>query len=70
MATFAEPDRGEGSDSEERLSQGRLRPGTYLVRIYVDRDGKLAKDFRAELNADDQVGEIRSIVAGNPATVA
>ncbi|MGC1272325.1 MAG: hypothetical protein WBC44_01355 [Planctomycetaceae bacterium] len=35
-----------------------LPPGRYLVKIYVDRAGKLARDFRTELGEADLVGEI------------
>jgi len=48
---------GSPRDQENRRRQ-RLPAGKYLARIYVDVDGKLAKDYRAELGADDQVGEV------------
>lgn len=35
-----------------------LPPGKYLVRVYVDRAGKLARHWKAALGPDDCVGEI------------
>lgn len=41
-----------------RLTEGRLPAGRYLVRIFVDRTGKLERDFRTELGPEDLVAEI------------
>ncbi len=45
----------------ERAKAWRAKPvvpeGKYLLRVYVDADGKLAKDWTAELGASDYVGE-------------
>jgi hypothetical protein len=34
-----------------------LAPGKYLMKVYLDADDKLAKDWKAELNDDDYVGQ-------------
>lgn len=47
-----------GSEQAAKLTEGKLPAGEYLAKIYVDRDGKLAKDFRAELGPSDLVGEV------------
>jgi hypothetical protein len=53
--------RGSARAGEIRERQV-LPPGRYLVKVYVDRPGKLAKDFRAELGEEDLAGtiEVRS----------
>lgn len=38
--------------------QPRLPAGRYLVKIYIDRGGKLAKDYSAELDDSDLVGAV------------
>jgi len=45
-----------------KAGKGTLPPGRYLVKVYVDRDGKLAKDWRAALGEADYAGqaELRS----------
>lgn len=47
-----------GSARAERLAEQVLPPGRYLVRIHVDREQKLATDFRAEMGQEDFVGEV------------
>lgn len=46
------------SAQAKRLSDGRLPPGKYLMRIYIDTDDKLQKDPSAELGKDELVGEV------------
>lgn len=36
----------------------RLPPGRYLIKIYIDRTGKLAKDYTATLGDDDFIGQV------------
>ncbi|MEZ5944081.1 MAG: hypothetical protein R3C18_22035 [Planctomycetaceae bacterium] len=38
----------------------RLPPGRYLIKLYVDRTGKLQRNFTAELNEEDFVGEVEA----------
>ena len=47
-----------GSVWAEDMKSKRLPEGRYLVKLYIDRTGKLKKDFRAELGDEDLVGEI------------
>ncbi len=47
-----------GSDWAEAMKSKRLPSGRYLVKLYIDEDGKLESDFRAELGKEDLVGEI------------
>lgn len=47
------------SKQAAKLAEGKLPSGEYLAKVYVDREGKLAKDFRAELGPADLVGELR-----------
>ena len=42
----------------ELLRNQQLPAGRYLVKISVDRDSKLQKDFRNELTASDVVGQV------------
>ena len=44
--------------AHELLTRPSLTPGTYLVRIYVDRAGRLEKDWQAELGDGDFVGQV------------
>ncbi|MGE3809228.1 MAG: hypothetical protein AB7K24_31580, partial [Gemmataceae bacterium] len=37
--------------------QPALPPGRYLVRVFVDRTGKLEKDWQANLGPEDLVGQ-------------
>ncbi|MBI1900234.1 MAG: hypothetical protein HYS13_03840 [Planctomycetia bacterium] len=50
-------ERGTQRADEIRRTPALPR-GRYLVRIYVDKTGKLARDFKAELSAEDLVGEV------------
>jgi hypothetical protein len=47
------------SERGRRIDQTiNLPKGKYLVKVYVDREGKLAKDENALLGPDDLVGEV------------
>ena len=35
-----------------------LPPGRYLVKVHVDQDGRMARDWRALLGDDDFVGQV------------
>lgn len=39
-------------------SKKKLPPGKFLAKLYIDRTGKLEKDFTAKLSQDDFVGEV------------
>jgi hypothetical protein len=41
-----------------RSSKPTLPDGKYLLKVYVDADGKLAKDWKASLGADEFVGQV------------
>ena len=43
--------------AEEIRRTPKLPPGRYLLRIFVDRTGRLQKEYPAELGPDDIVGE-------------
>jgi len=47
-----------GSKEAKEIESRQLPPGRYLVRLYVDREGKLRKDFREELGEDEFVGQV------------
>ncbi len=47
-----------GSAWAEEIRSEKLPPGQYLVKLYVDRSGKLQKDFAAELGEQDFVGQV------------
>jgi hypothetical protein len=49
-----------GSERAKTWRAGRpaLPPGKYLVRVYVDRDDRLARDWKAVLGPGDCVGEV------------
>ena len=49
--------RGSQRATELQRSQ-QLPAGRYLVKISIDRDGKLQKDFRNELTDGDVVGQV------------
>lgn len=42
----------------EQIRNQRLPPGRYLVKLYIDRTGKLQEDFTAQLGEEDFVGEV------------
>ena len=44
--------------SEQMRNTPQLPAGRYLIKIYVDKERKLEKDFRAELEERDFVGEM------------
>ncbi|WDI41522.1 hypothetical protein [Bremerella sp. P1] len=46
------------SAQAKRLSDGKLPPGKYLMRIYIDAADKLQSDPSAELGKDELVGEV------------
>lgn len=47
-----------GSDRAAEIRERQtLPPGRYLAKVYVDRAGKLSQDFRAEMGAEELVGE-------------
>lgn len=48
----------DSARAKELLAQPTLPPGKYLVKIYVDRAGRLEKDWQAELGAKDFVGQV------------
>lgn len=47
------------SDDAKKWKAGKpiLAPGKYLVKVYLDADDKLAKDWKAELSEADFVGQ-------------
>jgi hypothetical protein len=49
-----------GSERAKTWKAGRpaLPPGRYLVRVYVDKEGRLARDWKAALGPGDCVGEV------------
>jgi hypothetical protein len=56
VTLFAEPD----SPRAKRWSTGKpsLPQGRYLVKVYVDTEGRLAKDWTATLGEADYVGQV------------
>jgi len=56
MTLLAEP----GSERAKAWAAGKpaLRPGRYLLKVYVDADGRLAKDWGAALGGGDYVGQL------------
>jgi hypothetical protein len=55
LALLAAPN----SERARRWREGRpaLPPGRYLVKVYVDVEGRLAKDWQATLGEADYVGQ-------------
>lgn len=47
-----------GSEWAAEIGGRKLPPGRYLLKLYIDQTAKLAKDFSAELNNDDFVGQL------------
>ncbi len=50
----------KGSDRAKTWRAGKpvLPAGKYLARVYLDGDGRLAKDWKAELGDADSVGQV------------
>ncbi len=46
------------SDWAKQLPAKKLPPGKYLLKLYVDRSGKLQKDFTAKLREEDLIGQL------------
>lgn len=42
----------------QEIKNKRLPPGRYLLKLYIDQRGKLAKDYTAELDDEDFVGQV------------
>lgn len=47
-----------GDERAKWAGRPRLPAGKYLAKIYIDRGGKLAKDYSAELDQSDLVGTV------------
>ena len=47
-----------GSEWERQMHTGKLPPGRYLVKLYLDQAGKLEQDFRAELGPAEYAGQV------------
>ena len=47
-----------GTVWEKQIAAGKLPSGKYLAKLYIDQTNKLQKDFTAELNVQDFVGEV------------
>jgi len=41
----------------KQIPNGKLPPGKYLLKIYVDQTGRLQKEYPTRLGPEDQVGE-------------
>lgn len=48
----------DSARAKELLTRPSLPPGKYLVKIYVDRAGRLEKDWQSELGERDFVGQV------------
>ena len=46
------------SDWAKQISSGKLPPGKYLAKMYIDQTNKLQDDFTAELGKEDFVGKV------------
>jgi hypothetical protein len=57
LSLTAARDSNRGKEIRSRKLR-RLPPGRYLVKLYVDRTGKLQKNFRATLGDEEFVGEV------------
>ncbi|MEZ6060931.1 MAG: hypothetical protein R3C19_11260 [Planctomycetaceae bacterium] len=42
----------------DQIEKQQLPPGRYLIKLYIDQNGKLAKDYHAILNDEDFVGQV------------
>lgn len=49
----------DSARSQDLLVEPSLPPGVYLVKIYVDRAGRLEKDWQAELDDRDFVSQLQ-----------
>lgn len=47
-----------GSEWANEMESKRLPGGRYLVKLYIDQTGKLQKDYRAEMDENEFVGEV------------
>jgi hypothetical protein len=47
-----------GSSWAEEIRSARLPAGRYLLKLYIDRTGRLERDFTAELGEQDFVGQV------------
>ena len=47
-----------GSQQAKELESGKLPPGKYLIKIYLDQKGKLQEDFKAELGEAELIGGV------------
>jgi hypothetical protein len=47
-----------GSPWAAQTQLKRLPPGRYLAKLYIDQQGKLQKDFRLAMGAEELVGEV------------
>ncbi len=47
-----------GTKWADDMRSAQLPPGRYLVKLYVDQQGKLAQDFAASLGPDEFVGQV------------
>ena len=59
LATFLDAARGERFSAGKLWRAGKtsLPDGKYLVKAYVDAEGKLAKDWKAVLGETDYAGQ-------------
>lgn len=48
----------DSARAQELLAKPTLPPGKYLVKIYVDKTGRLEQDWQAELGDRDFVGQV------------
>ena len=48
----------DSARAQELLAKPTLPPGKYLVKIYVDKTGRLEQDWQAELGDSDFVGQV------------
>ena len=47
-----------GTKWADDMRSERLPPGRYLVKLFIDQQGKLAKDFTAKLGDEEFVGQV------------
>ena len=46
------------TDWAKQITAGKLSPGKYLAKLYIDQTNKLQNDFTAELGEGEFVGEV------------